>query len=90
LVKEKKGQEQLQCILCLKNSLARSFNFRDAIRRRGSLVLQDSELKQRIKQFLLDFVTSPPNDLLFSIFSQALDIIGVFVALDFPSEWPEL
>ena len=52
--------------------------------------MTDINLKEKLKAFILDLVISEPKFLPFNIFSQTLDIVRVFVKLDFPMKWPQL
>jgi hypothetical protein len=54
------------------------------------VVLMDAELKAKLKSFLMELVTSPASALPFNIFEQSLEVVRVFVKLDFPDNWPEL
>lgn len=72
------------------NSISR--NIRSVVKNAGAkpLLLFDEELKTKVKQFLLELVTAPADRLPASIFTQSLDIVRVFVKMDFPQNWPEI
>ena len=84
------GQEQLQTVLCLKNSVSR--NIKGSVTKPGQkpIVLVNPGLKSNIKQFCLDLATAPASSMPFNIFQQSLEIVRIFIKLDFPSKWPEL
>ena len=50
----------------------------------------DEELKGKVKKFLIELASEPVSRLPNNIFEQSLDILKIFVKVDFPNRWPEL
>ncbi|CAI2375884.1 unnamed protein product [Moneuplotes crassus] len=90
MVSNCEGDLQLQSIICMKNSLARSIKNATANPKKRPIVLTNNDLKEKLKKYLISLIPLAPKSLPFNIFSQTLDIICVFVRLDYPVKWPAL